>query len=296
MDFTGLSAFPLTPINDSGVDVKPFLNIINRLRDAQVNSIGVLGSTGSYAYLNRSEREYVAKLAIDNSDGVPVMVGVGAVNTRDVHQLTEDAQRARASAVMLAPVSYQKLTDEEVFGLYEEITKFLSIPLCVYDNPGTTNFVFTEELHARIAQLPNIRSIKIPPLTSNLDAGKQRVDSLKSKIPRHVSIGISGDWSGLDGLSVGCDVWYSAIGGLLPKPIMNLVNLAQTQNYVLAQEFADELTPLFDLMKKYGSIRVTATAAEILGIVDYFCLPRPLKSISSDDRIFLKSFLESIDS
>lgn len=292
MDFTGLSAFPLTPVNDSGVDTTAFIRIINCLTTAKVDSIGVLGSTGSYTYLTRTEREYVSKLAIDNSDGIPVMVGIGAVNTRDVLQLTDDAQKAGASAVMLAPVSYQKLTDEEVYGLYKEVSKYLSIPLCVYDNPSTTNFVFSEDLHAEIAQLPQVRSIKIPPISADLKEARQRVVSLRERIPDHVTIGISGDWRGLDGLSVGCDVWYSAIGGLLPHPIMDIVNAAQTQNFVLAQQLADGLTPLFELIKKYGSIRVTATAAEILGIVDYFCLPQPLKSIPHEDRILLKEILK----
>ncbi len=296
MDFTGLSAFPLTPFNGFGVDEKSFINIMNRLTTARVNSIGVLGSTGSYAYLNRNEREYVTKLAIDNSNGTPVMVGVGAVNTRDVLLLTEYAQKAGASAVMLAPVSYQKLNDGEVFSLYEQVSKCLSIPLCVYDNPGTTNFVFTDELHARIAQLPFVRSIKIPPIPTDFSTAKARVSTLRERIPSHVSIGISGDWCGLDGLRVGCDVWYTAIGGTLPKPFMEIVKAAQSQNFTLAQELERKLLPLLNLIKKNGSIRVTAETAKILGIVDYFCLPSPLKPISYEDRLLLSDFLLSFGS
>lgn len=47
--FTGLSAFPMTPVTANGVDEKGFNNILARLTTARVDSMGILGSTGSYA-------------------------------------------------------------------------------------------------------------------------------------------------------------------------------------------------------------------------------------------------------
>ena len=191
--FTGLSAFPLTPVTNDGIDEAAFVRLVKRLSTARVDSIGALGSTGNYAYLTRIDRERVAKLAIDNADGVPVMIGIGSVATRDVLLLAEDAQRAGAAAVLLAPVSYQRLSDDEVFGLYEAVTQNLSVPLCVYDNPGTTHFEFSDELHGRIAQLPQVRSIKIPGVPDDPAAAKARVERLRGKIPESVTIGVSGD-------------------------------------------------------------------------------------------------------
>ena len=125
-----------------------------RLADAGVDSIGALGSTGSYAYLSRAERARAARLAVEAAGGVPVMIGIGAVRTEHVLEHAHDAQDAGAAAVMLAPVSYQALTEDEVYGLYADVTAELSVPLCVYDNPGTTHFAFSDELHARVAALP----------------------------------------------------------------------------------------------------------------------------------------------
>ena len=55
--------------------------------------------------------------------GVPVMVGIGAVRTEHVIAHAHDAQEAGAAAVMLAPVSYQALTEDEVYGLYADVTR-----------------------------------------------------------------------------------------------------------------------------------------------------------------------------
>jgi 4-hydroxy-tetrahydrodipicolinate synthase len=71
--FCGLSAFPLTPMNEVGVDEGAFVRLVERLTVAKVDSIGALGSTGSYVYLNRSERFRVAQLAVEHAGGIPVV-------------------------------------------------------------------------------------------------------------------------------------------------------------------------------------------------------------------------------
>lgn len=62
--FRGLSAFPLTPVSENSVDESAFAVLIQRLVTAGVDSIGVLGSTGSYAYLSRKERRQVLTRAL----------------------------------------------------------------------------------------------------------------------------------------------------------------------------------------------------------------------------------------
>lgn len=54
--FTGLSAFPLTPLTREGVDEVAHAGLTARLVDASVDSITALGSTGSYVYLDRASR------------------------------------------------------------------------------------------------------------------------------------------------------------------------------------------------------------------------------------------------
>lgn len=53
--FTGLSAFPLTPMNERGVDENAFTRLVQRLVTAKVDSIGALRSIGSYTYLSRAK-------------------------------------------------------------------------------------------------------------------------------------------------------------------------------------------------------------------------------------------------
>ncbi len=292
--FKGLSAFPLTPMDESGVDERAFARLIERLANAKVDSIGALGSTGSYAYLTRAERARVARLAVEHAGGVPVMVGIGSLRTRDVLALAEDAQQAGVSAVLLAPMSYQKLTPDEVFGLYDTVCRHLSVPLCVYDNPGATHFEFTDELHGRIAHLPQVRSIKIPPVPADPAAAKDRVARLRALVPAHVTIGASGDVMAASSLNAGCDAWYSVLGGLFPEVCLAIARAALSGDVHAASERAARLEPIWALFRQYGGLRVVAAAAEMKGLVGTPNLPLPLRGIDEAARQQLASALESL--
>jgi 4-hydroxy-tetrahydrodipicolinate synthase len=294
--FSGLSAFPVTPMNEDGIDQVAYVKLVQRLAAAGVDSICALGSTGCYPYLTRTERARTAQLAVEHADGVPVMVGIGALRTRDVLTLAEDAQKAGANAVLLAPVSYHGLNAEEVYDLYESVARNLSIPICVYDNPGTTRFNFSDELHGRIAQLPNIGSIKIPGVPADPGAAVERVARLRALIPAHVTIGVSGDSFGAAGMNAGCEAWYSVIGGLFPKTTLAIVRATQAGNADKAAHLSERLRPYWDLISRHGgSLRITATALEILELVQRPCLPLPLQALDGDDRTELAKLIETLE-
>ncbi|MFE5030668.1 dihydrodipicolinate synthase family protein [Streptomyces sp. NPDC056683] len=282
--FTGLSAFPLTPIaTDGDIDEEAFARLVRRLAAAGVDSIGALGSTGSYAYLTLPERARAARIAVEHADGVPVVVGIGALRTRDVLAAAEDAQHAGAAGVLLAPVSYQPLTGDEVFGLYEDVTAHLSVPLVVYDNPRTTRFTFTDELYARVGRLPRVASVKIPGVPADPAAALARVARLREILPPHVTVGVSGDASGAAGLIAGCDAWYSVTAGTLPGPVLAITRAALAGRAGRAQEESERLRPLWELFARHGSLRVIAAVAAELGLTPHDSLPRPLRGLSGDD-------------
>ncbi|WP_308799354.1 dihydrodipicolinate synthase family protein [Agromyces silvae] len=282
--FTGLSAFPLTPITDDRVDDEAFVRLVARLRDAGVDSIGALGSTGSYMYLHREERARVAGLAVEAAGEVPVIVGIGALRTRDAVAAAEDAQTAGAAGLLLAPVGYQRLSADEVYGLFADVTRSLSVPLVIYDNPGTTHFTFTPELYARIARLPHVASVKIPGVPADEAAAAARVAELRGSLPARFTIGVSGDASAATGLLAGCDTWYSVIGGTLPELAVELTEAARSGDAQRARARSDRLAPLWELFAVHGSLRVVASIASLLGLTAVENLPAPVRGLDATVR------------
>lgn len=294
--FTGLCSFPLTPVTASGVDEQGFSKILARLTAARVDSLGILGSTGSYAYLTREQRHRVATLAKQLAGDIPVMVCVGAVSTDAILHLSDDAQAAGADALLLPALSYQSLRDEEVFALFETVTRHASVPVCIYDNPGTTHFNFSNELHGLLSSLNGIRSVKIPGVPDNPAAAAERVEALRMHIRPGVTIGISGDaFAGL-GLNAGCEIWYSVCGGLFPETAKQITEAAAVNDHARVTALSARLDPLWSLFRKHGgSIRVIAAAAGVLGLTNTDCLPRPLQPLSADDIANISSVIKALD-
>ena len=293
---TGLSAFPLTPLHQDTLDEEAFTHLVDRLAAAKVDSITVLGSTGSYAYLDTIERSRVAKLAVEHAAGTPVFVGIGALRTSHVLTHATYAEKAGAAGLLLAPMTYQSLTEDDVFELFRTVTARSSLPVIVYDNPGTTHFTFTLALYQRIADLPGITSIKIPAVPADPEKAQERIRSIRAVIPEHVTIGVSGDPSAAVGLAAGCDAWYSVIGGLLPEPALRITRATQQGRIPDAMAESERLAPLWQLFTELGgSIRVIAAIAEHLALAPEASLPLPLQGLTTNQRHVVAKVIDELD-
>lgn len=273
--FTGLSAFPLTPTDDDG-QLKPELlqRFLERIMAAGADSIGLLGSTGGYAYLTPEERKRTLRTAVECVAGrTPLIVGVGALTTDVAEDLARDARQAGADGLLLAPMSYQPLTDEEVFRHFEAVAAAGELPLCIYNNPGTTKFTFGPDLIARLAEIPNVTSVKMPLPADGDCAGEMQ--RLRAVTPENFSIGYSGDWGAKDALLAGGACWYSVVAGLLPEPALALTRAAQAGNVAGVERIDHAFAPLWALFREFGSFRVMFAISEILGFGG-ITPPRPI--------------------
>lgn len=273
--FTGLSAFPITPSDAEGrVDTEGLRRLLAPLAAARVDSIGLLGSTGTYAFLSRAERRRALETASAVVEGrVPILVGVGALRTDEAVRLAQDAKAAGAAAGLLAAVSYTPLTEDEVFRHFETVAVESGLPLVIYDNPATTHFRFTPALIGRLACLPGIVAAKCPsPEPADAASG---VATLRNAAPQDFPLGFSGDWNATEALIAGGAAWYSVAGGLFPERCMAIVRAVRADDAAKARALDAEFAPLWDLFKAHSSLRVMYAVADSLGICRA-APPRPI--------------------
>lgn len=261
--FSGLSAFPLTPATGAGEVLDGDLRgLIRDIADGGADSIGLLGSTGTYMFLSRAERRRAVTVAVSEARSIPVIVGVGALRTDHARDLARDAAQEGASGLLLAPVSYTPLTDEEVFRHFAAVASATDVPICIYSNPTTTRFTFKPDLVARLAELPTIAAIKLPlpedgDVAADLNAFRQAAPGL--------SIGYSGDWGCKDAVLAGADCWYSVAGGLFTTRAAALAKAAREGFRPEADRHDARFRPLWDLFREQGGLRVMYAAANLLG-------------------------------
>jgi 4-hydroxy-tetrahydrodipicolinate synthase len=284
--FQGLSAFPITPADEAGhVDTAALARLLERLVAAGVDSIGLLGSTGSYPFFDRLQRRRAIEAAREAVAGrVPLLVGIGALRTGDAVQFGLDAKAAGADALLLAPVSYTPLTDREVFTLFETVAGAVDLPLCIYNNPGTTHFTFGVELQARLSQVPGIVAVKNPAPEASVVAAEHA--ALHGRVPPGFALGYSGDWRATEALLAGGEAWYSVLAGLFPEPCRQILQAVRAGDADRARALDAGLKPLWDLFIQYSSLRVVYAAANLLGLCQA-APPRPILPLeaAAQDRV-----------
>lgn len=291
--FSGLSAFPLTPADKDGViDVGALGHLVDRLAGSGVDSIGLLGSTGTYAYLDRTERSRAVAAAVEAAAGrVPLIVGVGALRTSWSIELARDAERSGAAGLLLAPMSYTPLTSPEVAGHYRAVAGATGLPVCIYNNPGTTGFRFSPELIGEIARSPQVAAIKMPLPADGDFAGE--LATLRQHTPDSFSIGYSGDWGAARALLAGSAAWYSVAAGLLPAPARRLTRAALAGNAEETAAVDAAFAPLWELFRAHGSLRIMYVIADRLGL-EVGDPPLPLQRPSAEVTPKVEAALERL--
>ena len=291
--FRGLAAYPITPADAAGhVDVAALRRLVRRLIDAEVGSIGLLGSTGTYPYLSRAERRRAIEAAVDEAAGaVPIMAGVGALRTDEAVALARGAQAAGAGAGLLAPVSYAPLTDEEVFVHFQTVAGEAGLPLCIYNNPGTTHFSFSVELEARLAGVAGVVAVKNPaPAAGEVGA---KLAELRRRMPADFSLGWSVDANAAEAMIAGGDVWHSVVAGLFPAEALAICRAAQAGDAAEARRLHARLAPLWALFTEFSGLRVVYAAATAMGLATADP-PRPILPLTAEARRRIEAVLRDL--
>jgi 4-hydroxy-tetrahydrodipicolinate synthase len=292
--FSGLAAFPITPADEAGrVDVTTLRRLVRRLVDAEVDSIGLLGTTGTYPYLTRAERRRAIEAAVEEAGGkVPVMAGVGALRTDEATALAADAKAAGAEAGLLAPVSYTPLLDDEVFAHFEAVAGGSELPLCIYNNPSVTHFTFSTDLIVRLSAVPGVVAVKNPAPAADKVAA--HLAELRARVPAGFSLGYSADANCPEAMIAGADAWHSVLGGLFPKTALTICRAAQGRDAVQARRLTAYIAPLLALFPEFTGLRLAYAVADILGLASA-APPKPVLPLGDAAKAKVAAVIRSLE-
>ena len=161
---------PFTP-DGSAVDHKALERLVEYQVAEGVRGLIPLGSTGEFLSVSREERTAITETVIRAAKGrVPVIMGTGAEDTREVVALSKEAEALGADGVMIIAPFYSVPTLEELIHHYDTVAKAIGIPIMVYNNPATSNVDMTPAMLAEISRIPNCRYVK----ESTLEATRVR--------------------------------------------------------------------------------------------------------------------------
>lgn len=287
--FRGVFAFSVTPSRDDGdrIDHDRFREFLDFQIDEGVHGIAVFGSTGSNGSFSEQEKRDTMKMAVEHVKGrVPLIFGTGAITTAEAVRQARDAEAVGADGVLVVPITYWPLTDDEVYQHYKAIATAIRIPVTVYNNPWTTGVDIKPPLLARLcADLENVRYVKES--TGDLT----RITAIRRLTRGRLTVFAGWENSTLQSFMAGSEGWFSGMTNLIPRACAQLFHLAVEKADMLgARALFDRMFPLCDFMCQKSHVRVAHTALELLG------RPmgpprRPLRLLEPADRSELERLL-----
>ncbi|KVC68611.1 dihydrodipicolinate synthase family protein [Burkholderia stagnalis] len=274
----GIIAYPVTPFStDGGVDLKALEALIERLIADGVHGIAPLGSTGESAYLSDAEWDAVADASIRAvRKRVPTVVGISDLTTAGAVRRARFAEQAGADAVMVLPVSYWKLSNDEIVGHYRAIGEAIGIPVMLYNNPATSGVDMSPELIATICRtVDNVTMVK-----------ESTGDIMRMHRLAQLSDGAIPFYNGsnpmaLAALAAGAAGWCTAAPNLNARLPLALVEAVRAGNLAQAREVFHAQLPLLQFVVS-GGLPVTVKAGLRLRGFDAGEPRKPLLPLGED--------------
>lgn len=247
--FAGTHTAIVTPFRDDKIDEESLRKLIDFQFDNGVTGVVPCGTTGESPTLDHDEHEQVIKLTVQYAKGRGVvMAGTGSNSTKESIELTEEAERAGATAILQVAPYYNKPTPEGLFQHFKAVAQATSLPIMLYSIPGRCGIEIGLDVITRLAEAcPNVRAIK------EAGGNPERVSQMRQILPPEFEI-LSGDDSlTLPFMSVGAVGVVSVASNLIPRQITDLVQAALAGNYKGALAIHEQYYPLFSAFLKLAT-------------------------------------------
>lgn len=264
-NFKGTGVAIVTPFTDKGkIDTKGLKKLVNHLIVGGVDYLVVLGTTGESATLNKDEKKEVLTLVQEfAANKVPVVLGIGGNDTREVLSSFSNFNLKNVSAILSVSPFYNKPNQKGIIEHFKQISINSPLPIILYNVPGRTGSNMSSETTLELAHnFSNIRAIK--EASGNLE---QCMRIIANK-PKDFHL-ISGD----DNLTfplmaLGASGVISVSAMVYPKEMSTMVNLCLAGDFEKAKKLHYFMMPATDLLFADGNPGGVKEALSILRVCE----------------------------
>jgi 4-hydroxy-tetrahydrodipicolinate synthase len=229
------------------------------LRDG-VQGLVLLGTVGEGNSLSAAEKRTVLRGAVEVTEGrAPIIVGVSEFTTATAVAFVRDAERIGASGFMLLPGMVYVPTAAELEHHFRTVAAATGLPIMLYNNPPAYRVNIEIATLARLADVPNIVSIK-----ESAPDPRRFTDLLNAFGERFVL------FAGLDdvvfeALTLGARGWVSGLANVFPAESLALYAALQAGDLERARRIYRWFMPLLHLDAEHDLVQSIKLAEQLLG-------------------------------
>lgn len=221
-----LTAVPVAFHAGGALDLAGSREILEYVAASGNEGAFVLGTTGEFPALTGDERQQLMELSLEVlSPVMRVVVHVGAPSTYQALQYVEQAKAAGAKEIAILTPYYLASTDAALLHHFTQVAEAsdgLDVYIYVF-RAVSGNFV-SNELMARLAQLPNVVGAKIS------DEPLEQISAYRSVVPDSFLLYTGSDRDLARAGSYGAQGVVSGISSVLPKPFRALAAAADSDD------------------------------------------------------------------
>ena len=259
------------------IDFNALEKLINFVIENGVEYVITLGTTGETPTLTEEEKNALIYFTYDVvKERIPVVVGIGGNNTKELCKNLETYPLHKATAVLSASPYYNKPSQEGIYLHYKTLAEASPKPVILYNVPGRTGSNITAATTLRLAEeVENIGGIK--EASGNMI---QCMHILKDRPERFLVVS-GDDHLTLPLIACGIDGVISVAANCFPKEFSEMVRLALYNDLNKARPLHYKCLEGNDLLfAENNPAGVKAFLAE-LGIIENV-LRLPLVPLSKD--------------
>ncbi len=268
------------------VDYDALGRVIDFVIESGAEYVVTLGTTGETPTLDKHEKISIAKYTYLKVAGrVPVVVGIGGNNTKEIINDLETFPLEEATAILSASPYYSKPSQEGIYQHYKAIAKAAPKPILLYNVPGRTGRNLTADTTVRLAkEVENIAGIK----EASDDMG-QVMKILRDK-PADFLVVSGDDGLTLPQLACGIDGVISVAANALPKYFTEMVRMGLNGDFKAAKAINDNLIEAYDLMFAENNPAGVKAFMYELGLIDNI-VRLPIVPLSQGWHTKIKAYL-----
>jgi 4-hydroxy-tetrahydrodipicolinate synthase len=286
---SGTGVALVTPFNAAmAIDEAALARVIEHVIAGGVEYIVTLGTTGETPTLSREEKVRIARYTIEVVNGrVPVVIGAGGSDTREVIREIEKLPTDHAVAILSASPYYSKPSQEGIYQHYKAIAEASPKPLLLYNVPGRTARNVDASTVLRLAELPNIAGIK--------EAGGDMAQCALILRDRPADfLVVSGDDAlAFAQIAIGMQGVISVAANSYPQAFSNMIRAALAGDLKKTKKLNDSLIEGYELLFVENNPAGVKAALTELGLIENE-LRLPLVPLSSNYHEQLKKYLKRL--
>ena len=160
--FTGAGVAIITPMNaDGSINYDEFGRIIDFQIENSTDAIVVCGTTGESATMTDEEHIECIKYCVDRvNKRVPVIAGTGSNDTAYAVNLSVEAEKLGADALLVVTPYYNKTSQRGLIAHFTAIADSVNIPIILYNVPSRTGVNIALDTYDTLANHKNIAAVK----------------------------------------------------------------------------------------------------------------------------------------